>query len=313
MSARLHRPAPDETGDVGRSACGRPAVLLAVDGAQVTCSACARVRVDAPRGIGWHEALLGIAHLLGGPPVVPAPLLTREVWRAMDCRRGELVESADAVHLDPRRMTPRAWSDAGRPVHAMRCGCPVCAAEEASLGASANWEAEQQIRPHRNYECEYGSVDAMMADLARHVLDGVSVHGNTGSIMARLEESERLGGGIQTTQRFDRDPLPVRRVQRAVDAGRFVRRAFAEEQERRGLPLETCVAIFVSRFVNHPPKLPALSEDLGVSAEALRKLIGHARRVVTIEAAAARYIPMPRDVDGLGPHIERRMAEVGER
>lgn len=313
MPAKLHHPHPDEIGDVGRSLCGRSAVLLG-ESSDVTCARCeaAWKRRPGPRGIGWDEAIRAIAHVLAGPPVEPAPPLTREVWRAMDCRRGEVVESAEDVHLEPQRITPRAWSDAGRPSHAMRCACPVCEAEAVSLGAATNWEAEQQIRPHRTHAHEFGSRDAALQMLLRWRLDGPGTRSSAGTVIARLTEAARLEANVQTTQRFDREDLPIRRAQQATDVERMLRRAFAEPAERRGLTVEQCVEVVLTTVATERVPIARVAERVGLSVSAARALVKHARKVFTIEAAAAGYVPMPRAETGLVALVERRRAEMGE-
>lgn len=312
MLAKSHIPHPDETGDLGRSLCGRPAVLLGEPGA-ATCTRCARLweaRSADLRGIGWPEALRAIAYVLAGPPVESAPDL-RESWRAMDCRRGEVVESAEDTHVEPRRMTPRAWSDAGRPSHAMRCACPVCEWEAASLGVVDTWAAEQQVRPHRRHTCDFGSRDAALQFLVRWREDGPGSRSNAGSVIARLTEARRLEANVQTTQRFDREDLPIRRAQQAVDVERLLRRAFRESAERRGLTVEECVAVVLTTVAVE--RLPAtrVAEVAGLSVAATRAMIAHGRRQFTIEAAAEGLIPMPRAETGLVPLVERIVAERG--
>lgn len=310
---RSHIPAPDEHGDVGRSLCGRSAVLLGEpEGA--TCARCLRVwgaRSQDLRGVSWDEALRAIAHVLGGPPVEPIPPLTREVWRAMYCRLGELIEG-ETVYVEPRRITPRAWADQGYPSRALRCRCPVCEAEAASLGAVDNWQAEQQIRPHRTHDHEFGSRDAALTALVRWREDGPGTRSSAGAVVARLTEAARLEANVQTTQRYDREDLPIRRAGQATDIERMIRRAFVEPAERRGLTVDECVAVVLSTVASTRVPATRVAEVTGLSVQAARTMIAHGRRVFTVEAAASGYIPMPRAETGLVPLIERRMVEMGE-
>lgn len=311
--AKIHIGAADETGDIGRSLCGRSAVLLGPHG-DATCRRCMsawETRRDDLRGITWDEAIRALAHVLSGPPVSPPPRMTPELWRSMDCRRGELVEDGDTARIEARRITPRAWLDKGRPARALRCQCPACEAEALDLPALDNWHAEQQVRPHRAYDCDFGSRDAALQALLRWRQDGPGARSNTGAVVSRLTESARLGATVQTTVRV-REELPTRRADQAADLERFLRRAFAEESERRGLSVDECVEVMLATVADRRVPATLIAERFGLSVAAARSLIAHGRRIFTIEAAASGYIPPPRAETGLLPLIEKRMSEMGE-
>lgn len=261
-----------------RSLCGRTCCVF---DDQPTCKDCQRRNAKRPglRSVGWVEALQSVAHLLAGPPIEPYPDLEPGVWHRMRCRTGS------------------------------RCSCPFCLADTLNARALATWHAEQQARPHQKHQYEFGSVNAALEALLRWRLDGASARSSQGGIQSRAEETAKLGTQVQTTSRFDRDSIEIRRATWAADVEKACYRAFAEEQERRGLTQHQCVAITLSS-IDSKVTPAEWSERTGLTTRAVKALIRHGRELVTIELAAVGYIPRPRSRAGLDAKITRRAMEV---
>lgn len=277
MGVRIHTPADGETSQEGASLCGRHAVFLSYDGERVTCTTCLRLRARRPRAVSWDEALRDVLALLSGPPVRPYPVLTPDEWRRMRCRSWVSDRNADTI-------MPRHF-----------CRCDFCTTDEANARPLADWEASQAMRPHRRYACEFGSIRAAFEALLRHRQDGAPARSSQGSLQARSQEAAQLGTHVQTTARHDRDSLDLRRVTWAVDVERALERAFAEEQERRGLPIGECVSIVLSSVDSRVRvTVEQWAERTGLSVRAVRSLVSHGRREAERTLAAAGYVPEPR-------------------
>lgn len=320
----LHAISPHHTADdlgVRLSWCGIPGSRLVqhadLEGRADACKLCLRIiakrRSSEPRPIRWDEALTEMARLIAGPPVPPMPALTPELWASMDCKRGTLIEEGDVVSLHPHRLTPAAWRELGCPTRVMRCRCEVCQAEEQATPAMIAWSEEQQLRPHRKYEYQFGSLNAALELLARWRIDGPTTRSSHGSAQARAEESARLGTQVQTTLRTDRDSLETRRAIYVADIEHALRRAYAQEGDRRGLTLDLCMSIVLSVASTRGLSVAAWAEQTGLSARAIRSLVSHGRRAMTVELVVGEYLPMPRDRAGLHRAIYERQREIEER
>lgn len=304
MTTRLHAPSGLA---LSTSLCGRMASTITTDGAEVTCKDCLRLLTakPKPRKVSWEEAVRAAAHLLAGPPVTPQPSITPALWASMDCRRGVL----DDGHIQALRMTPAAWLERGGT--GLRCQCEVCRTEENNTAARIQWDEEQQARPHRRYDCDFGSLNAALDLLASWRADGPSVRSAFGSMQSRAQESARLGTQVQTTRRVDRDSLEIRRAGQVRDIEKALTRAFVEEQSRRGLEREACVAIVLS--VARGADVDWWATRTGLTARAIKSLVAHGKRLASIELAARGVIPWPRDRNGMHAAIAARVEEMAGR
>jgi len=296
VTARVHAA---RHGDrlLGRTLCGLAAALLADEAAKVTCKKCRRILDRSPdrrAPVTIEEAAREILHVIGGPPVQPYPSLTPEIWRAMRCRL----------------YVARREAGESRGERGATCFCDFCLIDASNARAKANWETEQQWRPHQRHAHPFGSVSAALELLARG--GGSSVRSSQGSMQARCEETARLGTQVQTTRRHDREDLAIRRVTYATDVDRAIARAYALPADRRGLTLAQCRALLLASVASDAPTLEEQAEALGVSERIVRAVVRHGRRQVTIELAVSGYIPEPRARSGLLAAIERRRREIGE-
>lgn len=298
MTARVHAA---RHGDrlLGRTLCGLAAALLADEAAKVTCKKCRRILDRSPdrrAPVTIEEAAREILHVIGGPPVQPYPSLTPEIWRAMRCRL----------------YVARREAGESRGERGAMCFCDFCLIDASNARAKANWETEQQLRPHRQHAHPFGSVNQALEAWARWTLNGASVRSSQGSLQARCLEIARLGTHVQTTRRHDREDLSIRRVTYATDVDRAIARAYAQPADRRGLTLAQCRALLLASVASDAPSLEEQAEALGVSERIVRAVVRHGRRQVTIELVVSGYIPEPRARSGLLAAIERRRREIGE-
>lgn len=290
--ASLHLPEPGTQPDgdkLGPSLCGRASVVVQqqIDGHDRACKVCTRMdrerrreRVDVRIDMG--EALREVAHLIGGPDVEAYPPLVPETYQPMRCRQ---------------RLVP--------------CFCDYCQIDRRNARIKADWEAGQQLRPHREYEHDFGSVSAALELLLRWRQDGAQVRSQAGGIEARGKELAKLGMQVQTTVRLDREDLTTRRATQAVDVERACRRAYAEEQERRGLTVDQCVGLLLSSVDSAGPTASESAEALGMTERSVKALISHGRRQVSVWLAATGYAPEPRVRSGLLGQVRRLRDEIG--
>lgn len=259
------------------------------------------------RSVDMEEALRTLAHLLAGPPIEAQPDMTPDLWRRMHCR------TAVARGEHSRAEESEPWSHAVT-AQALRgqCRCEVCCVELDNARAKYDWEVEQDLRPHRKHAHEFGSPRAALELLARYRRVGTSTRSSLGSAQARAEETARLGTAVQTTVRADRESLEVRRVHMAADVERACLRAFAEEQARRGVPAGLCVQVLLDS-VTDGSSSEEWAERLGLTERAVKALVRHGMRQVTVELVCGGYIPEPRASAGLAEAIERRRAELERR
>lgn len=277
----IHAPAPGEHGEQGRSLCGlaRAAGTLSHDPAGVTCKRCRKLLTPPAtlRPISWDEAIRDLLALLSGPPVEPYPVLTPDVWRSMRCR-------AWVATRNGAQAMPRHW-----------CRCEACVVDEANARPSADWQASQQARPHRKHAHPFGSVRAALEALLRYRQDGIGARSSQGSLQSRAQEAAQLGTQVQTTARHDRDPVELRRATAAVDIEKALRRAYAEEQARRELTVEQCIAIVLADVDSQRRTTDEeWAERTGITARAVREMRRHGIRQVQESLAADGYIPEPR-------------------
>lgn len=285
--SRIHLLDP-EADAVGRSLqtaiCGWTAVDVTEDPMRVTCKRCARTiekRVfarDRVR-ITWDEAIADVLAVIAGPPVERYPELTPELWASMRCARGQA-----------------------------HCRCIFCRIDEDNCGARAAWDHSQQIRPHRRYGHPFGSVNAALESLLRWQRDGASARSSAGSTQARAQETARLGVEVQTTVRADREDLTTRRATQAVDVERAVHRAYAQQSDRRGLGVGDCAAVLLDSVSPEAIPVERWAERFDVTPNAIRGIIKHGRKWVTVSLAASGYIPEPHARVGLASEIERAKA-----
>jgi hypothetical protein len=255
--------------------CGRIASKLTDDADAVTCKSCIRLAArlveveDAkkPRSVTLEELVLSFARALAGPPIRPYPPLTPALYRTMRCRMGS-----------------------------GHCSCAFCQIDEGNINPLAAWTEEQQERPHRSYDCDFGSINAALTFAARWRREGPTARASAhGGMMSRAQETMRLGTQVQVTHRSDREALEIRRVAQVHDILRAVEYAFAEQAERRGLPLETCVDVVLAAFDEPAPLQPEeWAEATGLTPRALRELWLHGRRVAQERLALGEYVPTPR-------------------
>ncbi len=275
--------APSEEG-LQTSLCGMIGSTLAVDAKLVTCKRCQRAlsKQRKLREVSFEEAIRDVLTLLSGPPIEPYPEMTPAAWQQMRCRKGM-----------------------------SHCSCRFCLVDDMNTRALANWQESQAIRPHMKHSHEFGSVNAALECLLRWRRDGASARSSQGGIQARAEETARLGTQVQTTARYDRDSIELRRATWATDIERACFRAFAEEQERRGLTSRECVAIVLSTVDAQNVVTPEQwAEHTGLTVSSVKGLVRHGRKALTIELAASGYIPRPRARAGLDRAIATRAQEV---
>lgn len=231
----------------------------------------------------WEAALLDIAALLNGPKLQPYPEL-RDEWASMHCRTGS-----------------------------RNCVCNFCRADKANASVKVNWDASQQLRPHRQHEAPFGSLNAALELLLRWRQDGPSVRSTHEGMMSRCQEASRLGTDVQTTVRA-RDDLMIRRAGYAVDIENAMRRALSAQAERYHLKCEHWIAVMLSTV---DPDQRVSVEDWGrelkLDPRDVKHLIAEGRRLCTIELAAVGLIPMPRDRAGLHEAIHARQNEIENR
>lgn len=310
--AAVHMADPDAvrvTRDA-RALCNRASPRVTSVEADVTCKDCLRLlakrRAEQPRQVGMLEALLEVARTISGPSLEAVPPTTPDTWSRMRCRlavsRGE--------HSTTPVAEPWAHVISAQTVR-LHCTCDHCNADRDNAKAKIEWQLEQDHRPHRQYEHPFGSTRAAIELLGRWRVDGGSGRSAHGSIQARAQETAQLGTSVQTTRRTDRDSLDVRRVIMTTDVQRACERAFAERQARRGLTVETCVTILVDSIASNRDAA-WWAERLPPTERAIKALIRHGIKQVTVELAANGYIPRPRSSMGLDDAIERRRAEMGK-
>lgn len=275
-------PEADPIGRELRTAlCGWTAVECTEDAREVDCKRCAKLwakRVhhrDRVR-ITWDEAIRDVASIISGPALVSYPPLDPKGWQSMRCRQG-----------------------------LARCRCEWCLTDEANAKAKADWEASQQIRPHRRYEHPFGSVNAALELLLRWKQDGAPNRSSHGSVQSRAQETARLGTQVQTTQHSDREDLTTRRATQAIDVERAVRFAYAEEQARRGLSPDVCATMLLDSVDPDGRGVAWWAERLDVSESVVEGVVKHGRKWVTVRLAAVGYIPEPRARSGLGEAIRK--------
>lgn len=270
--ARLHAPfAPDDPSEIGAPLClpwTVHAAMLVHHEPAVTCGRCkkklAKQRVER-RPVELEEAFRDLAHVLAGPPVVRYPSLTRDVMHNAHCLRG----------MDP-------------------CHCELCGIDRHNVKAKAEWEADAQLRPHRVHEYDFGSSRAALEMLLRWRQDGPAARSSQGSIQSRAQETARLGAQVQTTQRYDRDSLEIRRAILATDVERACFRAFAEAQACRGLEDHHCVTILLDSVDATGRGVEWWAECTGLSESAIKGLISHGMRMAQRYLFEAELIPRPR-------------------
>lgn len=287
MKTHLHDPEADDIGRQLQTAlCGLVAVDCTDDAEHVTCKLCLGIMADRQHRrdrvrIGWDEAMRDLATVIGGPPVESYPELTPDGWRSMRCR----------LDVEERKRRP--------------CYCEWCLIDASNARVKADWEASQQVRPHRRYDHVFGSVNAALELLLRWKQDGAPNRSSHGSVQSRAQETARLGTQVQTTQHATREDITTRRATQAIDVERAVRFAYAEDQARRGLTEDVCATILLDSV--DPDGMGAVwwSERLGVTEEVIKGVVRHGRKRVTIRLAATGYIPEPRDRAGLGEEIRR--------
>ena len=277
--SKVHSPPLNATADdiaLKQSLCGWVGVRLARPGEEVTCKRCLKkleqLRQQGRRiHVSLEEALADLAYLLAGPPVKPYPPLTPEIWHTMRCLEG-------------------------RP-----CRCEFCLTDEHNKRIKQEWEENQDARPHRRYEHEFGGALAALSFLCEWKKYGGAPRSHLGGVTSRLQETAELGTEVQTTLRADRESLETRRALMAVDVERACLWAYSEEQQRRGLTREQCVTILLDavdvekaeRKVPHPEEWAERTE---LSEAAIRRLVSHGVRMVGVRLGEAEYMPKPRRV-----------------
>ena len=275
--SKVHSPPLNATADdvaMQQSLCGWLGVRLDGDARKVTCKRClAKLEKLRQQGrrihVSWEEAVTDLAYLLAGPPVQVYPPLTPDLWHSMRCLEGR------------------------------QCHCELCLIDEANKPAKARWEADQDARPHRRYEHEFGGALAALSFLCEWKKYGGAPRSHLGGVTSRLTETAELGAEVQTTIRADRESLETRRAAMAVDVERACFWAYTEEQQRRGLTAAQCVAILLDamdvekaeRKVSHPEWWAERTE---LSESAIRRLVSHGVRMVGQRLGEAGYMPEPR-------------------
>lgn len=290
--SKTHAPSEDTDPSLCGSLCGWLAVTVTHDPEGVTCLRCKALlkkrAQSKPRVVSMEEAMRDVLRLIGGmgQTLPPKPTLTPDVWRSMRCRQ-------EGVQV-------------GKP----HCYCDLCSWEDETRKARADWLASDQNRPHRVHAHPFGSVRAALELLLRWRQDGASARSSQGGIQSRLTETASLGTQVQTTVRCDRDSLEVRRADMCADIEAACLRAYAEEQSRQGLTPAQCVTILLD---GHDPEGKGSAwwaERLELTERAVKSMVSHGRKVVTVDLVVSGYIPPPRSRDGLDEAIERRRREV---
>lgn len=272
MTPRVHLLVPDATDEqrrMGRTLCGTSSPRWSEASASVTCRLCIRAMPPEQTPVALEDAWEALCNLLLGPAVAPYPAITPDEWRLMQCRQY------------------------GRELE--RCPCAWCDWERRYRGQCEQHDLSQQFRPHRRYACPFGSVGAALEHLLRVRRSAAGTRSWQGPLSDRAEQVLRLGTEVQTTQRFDREPLEIRRVDLAIDVERALERCFAEAAERRGLPLEACTALVLASIDSGEPRTPeAMSETTGLTVRAVKALLAHARRELAVRLAADGLVPEQR-------------------
>lgn len=231
------------------------------------------------------DALRFLAEWLKGPVIDPQPPLDPETWQAMRCRIDRRVPESEADMLTDHRA----------------CRCPHCRWIVRNAPIVATWRLSDERRPHRLYSHPFGSLGAALA--AVHRPDGAPSRSRMGSLMARLREIQGLGTEVQTTARFDRDPLEIRRTDLTIDVERCVIAACSPAEVRGSVSTGAAIVLVTASAIDgYAPEAHA-SEVLSVPA--VKGIVSRARKRLTIELAARDLIPAPRERAKLGEEIAK--------
>jgi len=246
-----------------RSLCGWSVERVTDHREAVTCRSCIRRMPGMPAPaatFSWRDVVEYVLGVVAGARVPEYPALSRGEWPLMRCRyQGAAIET---------------------------CGCAYCDWERRYRPRVDEWERSQSLRPHRRYEHPFGSLNAALDFLHRWRTEALGVRSYQGPLQERAAKVEALGGvEVQTTRRFDRDPLEIERAGMAADLQRALDLALADE--------------------------PPLGEDATERAHAARET--RLRRALTVELAALGIIPLPRDRARLGREIEALRRELEAR
>lgn len=236
------------------------------------------------------EALAFFAAFIRGPVTDEQPPL-RDGWYSMRCLRDRRVPTSEVDMLTDHEC----------------CRCPHCRWQARNAAIVANWRLSCEQRPHRTYQHAFGSVGAALA--STHRPDGAPSRSRMGSLMARLSEVAMLGTEIQTTSRYDRDPVEIRRTDLTIDVERCVVQACSREDVRGGVSTGAAIRL-VTASAQDGYEPEAHAEPLGISTSAVRGVVSRGRKRVTVELAARDLIPEPRYRVKLDAEISKRRLEL---
>lgn len=235
------------------------------------------------------DALDYLAGVIAGPVTEPLPDL-REAWHGMACRHDRRVPVDVTEHLTDHTT----------------CRCDYCRWHVRNAPIVANWGVAQTHRPHRRYELPYGSVNAAVADLLRHRLDGASVRSSAATVGDRARAISALGASVQATTRHGDTPSE-RRVDSALDVERCARVA-AARVATSAAPTAMALSVLVASVGGIVPE--DWAADAGMTLRAAESLVRRVRRAATVELAARGLVPMPRPQARLDREIAQRCAEL---
>lgn len=239
-----------------------------------------------------RDALEFLVEVLQGPRTSPQPELTAEHWHTMACRDGAKVPESEAELYTDHRC----------------CRCVHCRWWARNWPIVSEWRVSQDKRPHRLYVHPYGSVSAALAELQR---PEAGLRSKMGSLMSRQKEIESLGTVVQTTERFDRDPHEVRRIDLKIDVQRCVAHACSRDDVRGEVSTGAAVLLTVASAADEYRPEDHV-EEYGVSTATVRGIVSRARKRVTVELAARELIPEPRVRVGLANEINERRRQLAQ-
>lgn len=200
-----------------------------------------------------------------------------------------------------------AWSTTCKGAYPYRCGvCALCLWEDIANRwlAVSPWFAPLQLDKPADAP-RWPNVHAAIRALAEHELYGRVAPSPIGQILDNLRQGAVRLRKAGTTYRRDREDPVMARASEVAWVERAIHIAY--HGNRWGLSTYECKALLLVCTDGVAPKMPRLEElaDLTkLPVDLCRAVVRYGRRLVTIELAARRLIPMPNKQLGLDDSID---------
>lgn len=199
------------------------------------------------------------------------------------------------------------WVNTCKGAYPYRCGyCQLCLWEEKAnrWAAVAPWYAPARLDKPASAP-RWPNIHAAIRSLAEHELYGRAPKSPIGEILDNLRRGAIRLRRAGTTYRRDREDPVMARASEIAWVDRAIHHAY--QGNRWGLQIEECKSLLLSCTDGVLPRIPKLSEleaQTRLPAALCRAVVRYGRRLITIELAARRLVPMPPRQLGLHDSVD---------